>query len=379
MAINFLNKAKEQANKQRPAGIGAGVPKVGTATGKTNPPTAPKKAGVPPIGGGAKVPPHKATGVPPIPGGAKIPAGVPGGIPGAKKATPPVPPKKETPVDVPVVEEVKEAKEPIAPLASNNPFIKKAAAPKAVEKKEEVPVVEETAKEPEVKEETKETKTAPKKTSKAKATKKEEPKEEAPAEEVVEEKVEEVKEEKKTTKTSKKKATKKEEKVEDVVIPTTEVDFETAIAAIKSPVIDKEWNELKESLVAEINEVSITNDMTGPAVRAVLADLDKMKSKVWLIFSDIRTIYDQLTRKEPENKIERIKRINATGSNAEERKKTGILAAMNFKDNDGKIINLYELLDEVSSRYFFLKDLAVQIQSKESALITYQSTLKSQK
>lgn len=346
MAINFLNKAKEQANKQKPAGIGAGVPKVGGAP-KVTPPTAPKIPGTPPMGG-TKPSSHKIPGgVPPIPGGSKIP--------GAPKVTPPVAPKKD---DIP---EIEEAKETIAPLANKNPFIKKTVETKQETKQEkEIPVVEEKVEKETVKKEN-------------------EIKEDKESKEEVKETVK--KEEKKTTR--RKKTTKKEESTtviaEEVIIPKTEVDFEAAIAAIKSPVIDKDWNELKEKLIEEVNEISITNDMTSPAVRAVLADLDKMKSKVWLIFSEIRTIYDQLTRKEPENKIERIKRINATGSNAEERKKTGILAAMNFKDDDGKIINLYELLDEVSARHFFLKDLAIQIQSKESALITYQQTLKAQK
>jgi hypothetical protein len=343
--MSFLSKAKETANK------------INDVAG-----TKPSLPGVKPSLPGAR---------PPIPG-AKPPVGKPPVL-GAK---PSIPGGKPLVVAPKAVESVVEAKVETAPLKNNNPFIKKpVAAPTVIGKTEEIKEEVVVKVEPVVATETKV--------------------EENTAQEVIAEKVEEIaKEEVKPAATNKRrrkpagKAAAEEAVESDIdsgadtiefVMPKSEVNFEDALLSIRSGFVDEAWEAFRTENITRLNDILISNDMTTTMIKSTLSELSLLRDSTWIIFNDTKTNFEILTGKEPEGTIERIKKMSAKGSNPDERKLNATLAVMNYKDANGRTVNLYELLDEMRERYNFTKSLMDAISYKNSVLITMLGSLKLEK
>lgn len=360
--MSFLNKARAQAQKT----VGATAPV--TPAAKPAIPGKPNVPGKPPIGGKPGLPKPGA----PRPGGLPKPGmkpPVPGHAPTPAKA------KEETPLeaksnpflkkkDVPApTETIDKDPEMMAPIEEAKAEVKatkeKAAESKKTEEKVEVPAPVEEKKE-EAKTETKET---------AKEEVKEEPKEE-------------VKETKKKSTSKKKTTTKAKETTSTestVEIPGTDMEYADAMVSIKSNFVDPEWEEFRTDIINRLNEIHITSDMTPAALKETISNLSGLRESIWVQYNDTKTAFEKLTAKEPEGLIERIKKLNATGSNAEERKINSILAVMNYKDGAGRNINLFELLDETRERFNFLKSVMDSSQYKTNVLVTMLGSLKLEK
>lgn len=283
----------------------------------------------------------------------------------------PLMPKKNVEKEEPK-EEVKATENAIpekveAPLAKkNNQFInpQKNVQAKEIPTPQEVEEVVETSEEvkTEVVEEVK-------KENKKVSKKKEEPKKEKEeTEKVVVEEKEEVKEEKpKKRKTTKKKASTVEEttceEIDLLKMPESEVSYEEALKSINPSFENEEWKEIREDLSKRLNEIEIDAAMKSSALKATLSELDKLKTAVQFKFADVKTFYENLTNKD-NGLIETTKKFNSVGSNAEERKLNGLKAICNFKNEDGKIINLLEVLYEIRSEYNYLEKFMELIQYK---------------
>lgn len=361
--MSFLNKARAQAQKT----IGE------TTTAATTAPTPGVKPGIKP---GMPKPPTSKPGLPPKPGMSK--PGLP--KPGAPK--PGIPkPKDETPLE-----------------AKSNPFLKKEAdtkaeeAPKAsIEKDpaltapiEEAKAELEAAKAKENKANVKEEVQEDVKEETKVVSKKEEAKVEDNKKEEVKEEVKETKKKtssRKRTTTSKAKESSDTETVEikTVEIPATEIEYAEAMSSIRSNFVDPEWETFREEIIEQLNEINISSDMTPSALKETISNLSAVRESIWVQYNDTKTAFEKLTAKEPEGLIERIKKLNASGSNAEERKINSILAVMNYKDGSGRNINLFELLDETRERYNFLKSVMESSQYKTNVLVTMLGSLKLEK
>ena len=358
--MNFLNKAKEQANNiinhkgESPMGnpfinkntvntqtapkAPTGIP---TAPAPKAPgaPSVPNKPGVPPIPGKPGMPP--VGGVkPPMPGTAPkapgatpaptTPAGNPFAKPEAKTETSPAPTPVET---TPVVEEKKE---------------------NVVEPKVETASVENVeAKTEEVKAETKEEEKKPATKKKGGSRKK------AAA------KTEEVKDA----------PTANQEAVE-IVVSHTELSYAEACQAVRTHFVDPEWDAAKAKFEEISKNIHISNDMNKAQLHDLLSQVANLRDEVYSAYTETKTLYEHLTDKE-NGLIERTKRTGSKGANAEERKLTGTLAIMNYVDPNGNKINLYEVLDETRIRFNFLKGIIETIEFKKAVLLTMLSSLKS--
>lgn len=160
-------------------------------------------------------------------------------------------------------------------------------------------------------------------------------------------------------------------------IPTTSVDYATAMDGITSPFVDEEWEAYKTEIEADLNAINIEDDMNPATLKAVTSKLTKLRNKVWNNYQGTKTQYENMCSKEPEGMIERIKRINlGDASNDMQRKKAGIEACMNFIDRNNNLVNLYEILDETRLRYNFLKGVMDSIEFKRSILVTMNGALK---
>lgn len=165
---------------------------------------------------------------------------------------------------------------------------------------------------------------------------------------------------------------------EPVVMPETELNFADCVSAIKSNFVDQEWEDFRNKITTTISEIVISNEMNKPQLHDLLSQIAILRDEISIVYNDTKTLYEGLTAKE-DGLIDRTKRLNAKGTNAEERKVSGTIAVMNYKSKEGHNINLYELLDETRSRYNFLKTINESIEFKKAVLLTMLSSLKSEK
>lgn len=350
--MNFLNKAKEQANNilNNKGGSPMGNPFLNknTVNNQTAPAAPVAKPGAP-----TNIPTPKAPATAP---GMKPPS-----IPG-KPGVPPMPGKPGVP---PV---------PKAPVAPKTEEVEvKVEEVKETEVKVETPVVETETKKEEVVETTTEVKT-----------------EKVEAKEETTEKVEEPVEEKKTSRrktTSRSKAkTAKSEEIKDVptvsqeavevVVSHTELSYAEACQSVRTHFVDEEWEADKARFEEMSRNIHISGDMNKAQLHDLLAQVSNLRDEMHSAYTATKTLYEHLTDKE-NGMIERTKRTGAKGSNSEERKLTSTLAVMNYVDDNGNKINLYEVLDETRIRFNCLKGLMDTIEFKKGVLLTMLSSLKS--
>lgn len=207
--------------------------------------------------------------------------------------------------------------------------------------------------------------------------------------EIKEEAKEEVKEKKTTKKkgrTTKAKTTSKQEEKEDnniesketieIIASHTSLSYAEACQALRTNFEDKEWNDKKLEIEDKIQNIYISNDMNKPQLHDLLAQITTLRDEIYNLYVSTKTLYEHLVDKD-NGLIERVKRTSAKGSNTEERKLYSTLAVMNYTDENGNKINLYEVLDETRIRYNFLKGIIDTIEFKKMVLLTMLSSLKS--
>ena len=230
-------------------------------------------------------------------------------------------------------------------------------AEETVEEKDETEVKAEEVKAEETKEEEK-----PKKTRGRKPKKTEEPKKEN-------------KEESKTEAKAETKESAEIDEVQEFIMPRTEVDFETALAEIVPQFESKEWNKQRTEIQDELNKVVIPIDPNNTTILELLSQLSQLRQKVNPLFMHYKAEHENINMKEPEGLIERVKRVNMTGSNESVRRRNGVLACMSYKGKHG-VINLYEMGEEIRRRYTFLRYTMENIDYQSRALITMSAALK---
>lgn len=314
----------------------------------------------------------------------KAPAAVPGvpaapKVPGVSIPKPPMPPKGGLP------------KPPVPPMPK--PVAPKAPV-EAEEPKKEVPVKEApVAKEPvetkatEVKEtvpaETKvEAKTETKNEEVKAEEKKAEPKKKAPAKskskaKAKDEKKEEPKEEVKKD-DSKEATVETVAPAENVELPKSELTYAEAVTAIQTEYVDKEWTDFEEKTEKRYLSIFIPSNPTKPQINDLLSQINVFRDELIFTYNRTKSLYENLTLKD-EGLIDVVKRANAKGSNAEERKTSGLMAIMNYKTPNGEKVNLVELLSQTKIKYNFLKTVIDSLDYKKTVLLTELSSQKNEK
>lgn len=162
----------------------------------------------------------------------------------------------------------------------------------------------------------------------------------------------------------------------EIILPTTEVDYTTAVESLKSNFVDEEWEKFRELTVSNLNEIVISDSMNAVALKGTIAKLSGLREDVWLKFIDTKTLFENLAAEKPEGLIERIKKANLIGNNDNERKRNSVIAVMKYKAPDGTEVNLYEVLDETRSRFNFLDGVMRSLQYKTDVLITMLGSIK---
>lgn len=166
-----------------------------------------------------------------------------------------------------------------------------------------------------------------------------------------------------------------EEAVAFMEMPRTQMTFEKALQNIIPQFEDKAWHDRHTSTQETLNSIIIPPDPNMATLLQLLSELSQLRQLIEQEHASIRAEYENLANREPEGLIERVKRINSDGPNDVERRKNGIMAAMEYKTADGNI-NLYEMAEELRRRHYKLKGFMETIDYRSKALITMNGALK---
>lgn len=179
----------------------------------------------------------------------------------------------------------------------------------------------------------------------------------------------------------KKKTTKKHESVEQISYVSIDVlgeklDVDTATAEYLNYFIDTEWQEKEKYFLDKVTNIRIEADMNPGTLKFTLADLCALNDEVMPHYLEQKKIYDSLVNKDF-GSATAFKIANSTGSNSEERKRTGTLALMKAKIN-GQEINYISLINAVQMRYNSLNEIMKMIKYKSDICITMASAIKTE-
>lgn len=179
----------------------------------------------------------------------------------------------------------------------------------------------------------------------------------------------------------KKKSAKKHESVEQISYVSIDVlgeklDVDTATAEYLNYFIDTEWQEKEKYFLDKVTNIRIEADMNPGTLKFTLADLCALNDEVIPHYLEQKKIYDSLVNKDF-GSATAFKIANSTGSNSEERKRTGTLALMKAKIN-GQEINYISLINAVQMRYNSLNEIMKMIKYKSDICITMASAIKTE-
>lgn len=150
--------------------------------------------------------------------------------------------------------------------------------------------------------------------------------------------------------------------------------YESALEYIEAPILDKDWQDFKENLKIKIDKVKIKSTLTPNLILPIISELDGLYSIAYEEHVKTKTALQNLTNKE-DGMLTVCKTINAKGSNESERKSSGMKAAQKYKLGN-KSVDLFELVAETRSRYYFLESILEQIKFKKDLLILVSSSFK---
>lgn len=179
----------------------------------------------------------------------------------------------------------------------------------------------------------------------------------------------------------KKKSVKKHESVEQISYVSIDVlgeklDVDTATAEYLNYFIDTEWQEKEKYFLDKVTNIRIEADMNPGTLKFTLADLCALNDEVMPHYLEQKKIYDSLVNKDF-GSATAFKIANSTGSNSEERKRTGTLALMKAKIN-GQEINYISLINAIQMRYNSLSEIMKMIKYKSDICITMASAIKTE-
>lgn len=185
----------------------------------------------------------------------------------------------------------------------------------------------------------------------------------------------------KEDKKSKKKSSKKHEEVEKIGMTTIDVlgdqiDVNVSTAEYLNYFVDDEWKEKEKYFLDKVTNIRIEADMNPGTLKFILADLCALNDEVMPHYLEQKKIYDSLVNKDF-GSATAFKIANSTGSNSEERKRSGILALMKAKIN-GQEINYITLINAVQMRYNALNEIMKMIKYKSDICITMASAIKTE-
>lgn len=162
----------------------------------------------------------------------------------------------------------------------------------------------------------------------------------------------------------------------NIEIPESTCSLSVATGLLFPIDISEMWQDgFYKEIEQRMSEIVITGDMNTAAVRVLLSKIDDLYSMVRLEHSRVKGIYESFNR--GDSYIDRVKALHSVGTNAEERRRTSIAAAMQY-GKEGQKINMYELSDGFRRQYIYLQGIIDQLDFKRQCLVTVGGTLRTE-
>lgn len=162
----------------------------------------------------------------------------------------------------------------------------------------------------------------------------------------------------------------------NIEIPKSTCSFAVATGILFPVDISEMWQDgFYEEVEQRMSEIAITDDMNPSAVRVLLSKIDDLYSMIRLEHSRVKGIYESFSR--GDSYIDRVKALHSVGTNAEERRRASITAAMQY-DTNGQKINMYDVGDGFRRQYIYLQGIMDQLDFKRQCLVTVGGTLRTE-
>lgn len=201
-----------------------------------------------------------------------------------------------------------------------------------------------------------------------------------PKEEEIKEVVKEEEKPKRASRSRSKKTEVKQESSKEVrelydssVVHISIDDIDEYLLGAVTP-FNENWELEKEEISNVISELKITSDMNPGQAKVLLEELAEAQFVCTTNFTKARTDYDNLVG--DNGLIKAVKALNSRGTNADDRKVSGLIACMNYiKPGESKATDLlmYERL--VRDKFYFYENAVKQIEFKRQLLITFNGML----
>lgn len=151
-------------------------------------------------------------------------------------------------------------------------------------------------------------------------------------------------------------------------------DASTMTAVLINHLQDDTWKEREDYFREKITNIRIESDMNPGTLKFILCELDALRDELLPHYLEQKRTYEMLTNKDF-GAAHAYRIAHATGSNAEERKRTGMLSLINATI-DGVEVNLISLIASVQLRYAAMEEFMKSIQYKSNICITISGAMK---
>lgn len=151
-------------------------------------------------------------------------------------------------------------------------------------------------------------------------------------------------------------------------------DASTMTATLINHLQDDTWKEREEYFRERITNIRIESDMNPGTLKFILCELGALRDELLPHYLEQKRTYEMLTNKDF-GAAHAYRIAHATGSNAEERKRTGMLSLINATI-DGVEVNLISLIASVQLRYAAMEEFMKSIQYKSNICITISGAMK---
>ena len=164
----------------------------------------------------------------------------------------------------------------------------------------------------------------------------------------------------------------KEEENYRFVFAETEMDLLEAMKRIPPHFDDRDWTAFEEEIKRDMAETIMPADASPAQLKEIINKASEMSAKL----APLRGQY-QAKLATVEQYIDFVMKENIDGArNEDERKRKGYRACMNYKEDDGRNINLYEVYFDTKRKHDFLMYVDRHITRVEKLLVNYASNNK---
>jgi hypothetical protein len=151
-------------------------------------------------------------------------------------------------------------------------------------------------------------------------------------------------------------------------IPAEEID-------VRKPMRNKDWERIEDWYVAQVNAIEIPEDLDPAILLQLNAKIAKLYTKARFDYAYLKRQYEKIKRQIKRAEKQAYMAVKDIGKNDKEREG---LVNKYLEDNKvfGYPITIYDALDKIEERTFFMEAVMDDINSKAGRLITANGGLK---